>query len=496
MSFVSFEFILFAFTVIPLYFLLKDRNRLWLLLVSSLFFYAYGNHAYVIILLLTTLFDYWAAQRIEKNLGKKNARSYLILSLLINFGILFVLKYFNFFNSSLGNVANALGLPYNINHINVILPIGISFYTFQEVAYIIDVYRGRLPAAKRFDLFTTFVVFFPQLVAGPIERATNLLPQFTMSFQWDRSRAVEGLRLILWGFFKKVVIADRLAAYVNIVYDQPQDHNGIAMLFATFFFAFQIYCDFSGYSDIAIGLAKILGFTLMQNFRQPYFSASIREFWARWHISLSTWFRDYLYIPLGGNRVPFARNLLNLFIVFLVSGLWHGANWTFIVWGALHGLYIVIETVVNKRREPSQRRSHFYFVRVLFTFLLVVIAWVFFRANSLDDAVYILSHSIDISNFSLSGILLFGSNDPGLTLIIDVFNLSFSKRTVQFIAFAVPFVLIGLLLLYDYVDGRWGMNVVLNRTPALLRWLYYYGVAAAVLIIGYWGLQSFIYFQF
>ena len=233
------------------------------------------------------------------------------------------------------------------------LPVGISFYTFQSMAYTIDVYRGVVEPEKHLGIMATFVAFFPQLVAGPIERAPHMLPQFRQRMSFDQARTVEGLRLILWGAFKKIVIADRLAIYVNTVYNAPRHYSGLPLIAATIFFAFQIYCDFSAYSDIAIGAAKILGFDLMENFRQPYFSKSVREFWGRWHISLSTWFRDYLYIPLGGNRVTFTRHLLNLMIVFVVSGLWHGASWTFVIWGALHGLYIV------GRNDPAPRNTSF-----------------------------------------------------------------------------------------------------------------------------------------
>jgi D-alanyl-lipoteichoic acid acyltransferase DltB (MBOAT superfamily) len=328
----------------------------------------------------------------------------------------------------------------------------------------------------------TYVAFFPQLVAGPIERATNLLPQFHIKKLFNEDRAVAGLQQVLWGFFKKVVIADRVAVYVNAVYNNVHEHSGLTLIIATFFFAFQIYCDFSGYSDIAIGTAKIMGFDLMQNFRQPYFSHSIREFWARWHISLSTWFRDYLYIPLGGNQVSLARNLLNLFIVFVVSGLWHGAGWTFVIWGALHGAGVVVIALLRHYKLDLMPGKSVLMVllRVVITFIFVDFAWIFFRANSLADAQFILSH-------------LFVLN-PATDIFAPFAEGLLAPQTEFYLSFA----LIGFLLLVDGFDARLSLERLCVRIPLVPRWGAYWLLGTAVIFSGLYGTGAtqFIYFQF
>ena len=331
MFFNSLEFAVFFPIVVGLYLLTPERFRWTLLLAASYYFYAAWKAEYLILILVSTLIDYTVALRMEKASNPAKRRSWLIVSLCSNLGILFSFKYFNFFNDSVRTVFDQFNIFYDVPAFEVLLPVGISFYTFQTLSYTIDVYRGQRPAERHIGIFALYVAFFPQLVAGPIERSTRLLPQFFKKVELTYERTVDGLRLMLWGFFKKLVIADRVGAYVDVVYASPDDHSGMTVLIATYFFAFQIFCDFSGYSDIAIGSARILGYDLMDNFRRPYFSKSISEFWRRWHISLSTWFRDYVYIPLGGNRVVKWRWYYNLMVVFVVSGLWHGANWTFVV---------------------------------------------------------------------------------------------------------------------------------------------------------------------
>lgn len=301
---------------------------------------------FIILIILSTIIDYFAGLKIYGSKSIKIKRLFLCFSIISNLGLLFAFKYFNFFSDSFRALLQQFSIPMDPITLKVILPVGISFYTFQTMSYTIDVYREKIGAQKHLGIFAVYVSFFPQLVAGPIERATNLLPQFFEKHNFEYKRAADGLKLMLWGFFKKVVVADRLSSIVNIVYNDPTSFTGTPLILATIFFAFQIYCDFSGYSDIAIGAAQIMGFRLMDNFKRPYFSRSISEFWKRWHISLSTWFKDYLYIPLGGNRVAIPRWYANLFIVFLVSGLWHGANWTFVIWGALHGIYLILEMVL------------------------------------------------------------------------------------------------------------------------------------------------------
>lgn len=470
MSFISPEFVIFFAVVVPLFFMLRQSWRWAWLFAASYFFYGYGNVQFLSLIAMTTLVDYVAARRIDITDHTPTRRLWLIASLSGNLGVLFLFKYFNFFADALGAGDRLLA---------VALPVGISFYTFQSMAYTIDVYRRHIKAEPHFGIFATYVAFFPQLVAGPIERASNLLPQFHLHMTFDADRAVSGFRLILWGLFKKVVIADRLALYVNVVYNDAHSYSGLPLIVATVFFGFQIYCDFSAYSDIAIGTARVMGFTLMQNFRQPYFARSVREFWARWHISLSTWFRDYLYIPLGGNRVSLGRNLLNLFIVFLLSGLWHGASWTFVIWGALHGLFVVIDTGLRGR---GLRVTAPVWVKLAVTYALVSFAWIFFRANSLDDALYIAGNLLTLTPTDLTtpfalakGVLL----TPGLE-------------------FALSWALIGLLLAVDALDARIGLDRALTLSPVPLRWAVYYAAGAAVLVCGLYGVgaQQFIYFQF
>ncbi len=495
MSFVSFEFVIFALIVLPLYFILSPRFRGILLLLSSLYFYYFGNGAFILILLMTALVDFYLARAISRDERQTRKRLYLIGSMSLNLGILFFYKYFNFFAQSFGRMVSIVDQAYQAPRLDLILPIGISFYTFQEMSYVIDVYRGNLTPAKNFGVFTTYVAFFPQLVAGPIERGTNLLPQFYERFKFDADRVTRGLRLILWGFFKKVVIADRLATYVNAVYAHPTAYSGLPLLIATFFFAFQIYCDFSGYTDIAIGLAEVMGFSLMNNFRQPYFSRSIREFWRRWHISLSTWFRDYLYIPLGGNRVTFSRMLFNLLVVFVVSGLWHGASWTFVIWGALHGLYIMVETILARWRAPNTTTHPVRAaLSIGITFVLVLVAWVFFRAQTFSDAWYVVTHMFNLGHISLSAVVQpFPANDSIVPILEHVNFANLSSHTLVLL---YAFGLIVLLLLIDFIDAREGLNAFLNRLPTLVRWLYYYVLIFTILLMGAWGSQQFIYFKF
>lgn len=487
MSFVSPDFLIFFAVVVPLYFLTPGRFRWWLLLPASYFFYAYWNASYLVLIIFSTLIDYLAGLGIDRSAPEQKRRRTLFLSasILVNLETLFIFKYFNFFHDSIEALLVSVGVPYSAVPLEVLLPVGISFYTFQSMSYTIDVYRGNLRAEANFGIFATYVAFFPQLVAGPIERATNLLPQFRQHFSPDYARAVEGLRLILWGMFKKVVIADRLAIYVNTVYGQPEAHSSLALIVATLFFSFQIYCDFSGYSDIAIGTAKVMGFKLMTNFRQPFFSRSIGEFWRRWHISLSTWFRDYLYIPLGGSRHGLFRTLLNLMIVFVVSGLWHGASWTFVIWGGLHGLYVAVETFLAARKISLLPKFTPVWaalaLKIGLTFFLVNIGWLFFRGTSLDHTMQMINRVISLTGEGAffvtysTGILT-----PEGEMLLSIF-------------------LIGLLLLVDLLDATRGLDNLLNRLPGMARWGLYYATALGVIFSIFLyveGAQNFIYFQF
>lgn len=373
---------------------------------------------YAILIFTSTLVTWLCGILLEKSETRQKKRMFLTLSLLINFGILFVFKYFNFINDSVFQLLDLAGLRWPVPNLDLLLPVGISFYTFQAVGYTIDVYRGDLKAEKNLGIYALFVSFFPQLVAGPIERATNLLPQFREVHKLDAERFASGIRQMIWGYFMKVVVADRLALLVNAAYNNAAEHNGTTLLIATIFFAFQIYCDFAGYSNIAIGAARIMGFDLMTNFNRPYFSTNISEFWHRWHISLSTWFRDYVYIPLGGNRVSVKRNYFNVFITFVISGVWHGANWTFVIWGALHGLYISIQKFFRLDKAGHKSRGLKRFVFVAVNFVLVLIAWVFFRANSTADAVNIIQKMFTKPGLPFSDVTTYMYGIFGLIILL------------------------------------------------------------------------------
>ena len=354
MLFNSLEFLLFLPVVLVCY-ALTPRHLRWIpLLAASYYFYASWRLEYLTLILASTAVDYAAGLALGRVTNRASRRALVGLSLVANLGILLFFKYANFFAQTWSSMIGA-GADGSLH--TFLLPVGISFYTFQTLSYTIDVYRGRIEPERHLGRFALYVAFFPQLVAGPIERAGRLLPQVTRMASPNTDQIVSGLRLALWGFFKKVVIADRLALVVDQVYGNPADQSGITWLIGTYFFAFQIYCDFSGYSDIAIGVARLLGFDLMKNFRVPYSASSLREFWGRWHISLSTWFRDYVYIGLGGNRVQLGRWIANILVTFLVSGLWHGANWTFVVWGGLHGAYLVIEHALRRNSKSGQVKA-------------------------------------------------------------------------------------------------------------------------------------------
>lgn len=410
-------------------------------------------------------------------------KKYLLLSLAANLGILFTFKYANFFSDSLRVALNQFNIFYDMPMFDLLLPVGISFYTFQSMSYTIDVYRGEQPPERHLGKFALYVAFFPQLVAGPIERSLRLLPQFDRVFKFDYERVVSGLRLMLWGFFKKLVIADRLAIYVNEAYNHPAEYQGLTLLLATYFFAIQIYCDFSGYSDIAIGAARVMGYDLMTNFRQPYFSKSIAEFWRRWHISLSTWFRDYLYIPLGGNRVGKPRWYFNLFAVFVISGLWHGANWTFVIWGALHGGYLIFAIVTAGWRQKLADRSGLAklpalhnLLRTLITFHLVLFAWIFFRANSLGEAFLIIGNiaALDFSPDALKA----------LNIALGWGELLVAIGSILFLELA------------HLLQSRGKVHSWITAQPAVLRWSVYYLLLLAIAFFGVFNHSEFIYFQF
>ena len=490
MLFNSLHFLVFFPVVVGLYFGLPPRWRVWLLLLASYYFYMSWRAAYALLLLATTLIDYYSGYRMSQLLTKQARRPYLYLSLISNLGTLFVFKYFNFFRDATLQLAGALHLPHAAwPAFGLLLPVGVSFYTFQSVGYIIDVYQGRLEAERNFGRFALFVAFFPQLVAGPIERGGHMLPQYRQAHEFDYQRVVSGLRLMAWGLFKKVVVADRLALFVNPIFNNPRQHpEGPLLVLATLAFTFQIYGDFSGYTDMARGAARVLGFDFNLNFRQPYLSASVPEFWRRWHISLSSWFRDYVYIPLGGSRVAPARAYANLLAVFLISGLWNGANWTFLVWGGLHGLYLVASTWAKPLRDRLAQFTGLaahaqvrHGLGVLVTFGLVTYAWIFFRANSLGDALFISQHLG-------KGWSTLNSRQLG-TLLLD-----FSQHYRPELAMALFAVFV--MLLVEYLGRNRSLQAWVATQPFGVRWAGYAGLTLLILYLGIFNSTSFIYFQF
>lgn len=510
MIFNSLAFLLFFPIVVVGYFLLtmklahynkKLANTFsqFLLLAASLFFYAYWNPVYLILVLISVAVTWVSGLLIE---GRKVSPKRLILaaSLIINLGILFFFKYYNFFIDSIQFVIRR-EIPFPV--FNVLLPVGISFYTFQALGYSIDVFYGKVQAERNFFTYALFVTFFPQLVAGPIERTGNLLPQFKVNHVFEYDRVTSGLRLAVWGMFKKVVIADRLAVYVNGVFDNPGVFPATSLVVAIFFFAFQIYCDFSGYSDIAIGCARVLGFNLMNNFEQPYFSRSITEFWRRWHISLSTWLKDYLYIPLGGNRKGIFRQKLNLLITFLISGLWHGAAGHFVVWGALHGLYQIIGRSTVPYRDTLCRKiglGEEKFLRkitqVFITFVLVCFAWIFFRAKTIQDAWLITVKLVQLPA-ELIGYMQ-GIPQVGIIRTVDtMFKLDGTIVNFGLINFGVSVLVILFLLISDsWLMRKSNIQTTVSGKPALLRWAGYYMLIMAILLSWNTGSSQFIYFTF
>ncbi|WP_161889146.1 MBOAT family O-acyltransferase [Pontibacter russatus] len=495
MLFNSLDFLVFFPTVAALYFLLPYRLRWVLLLIASYTFYMFWRVDYAIILVISTLIDYVCSRMMDRYAESERAKRkpWLWLSLLSNLGILFTFKYYNFFNEAAADLARLLDVPYAAPAFELLLPMGISFYTFQTMSYTIDVYYGRIKAEKHLGIFALFVTFFPQLVAGPIERAGNLLGQLKEKHDFNYQNAANGLKLMAWGLFKKIVIADRLAVMVNHVYNNPTDYEGIPLIIGTVFFAFQIYCDFSGYSDIAIGAAQVMGFRLMENFRRPYFSKSIREFWARWHISLSTWFRDYLYIPLGGNRVVKWRWYYNLFIVFLVSGIWHGANWTFVVWGALHGFYLVFAELTKRRRNAAVdalglagRPQTYKVAQIGTTFALVCLAWVFFRANTIGDAWYITTHLFSGLAETAQAIV---TNEDGARG-----NLLYLGQSREI--FTIGLLAILVLMLVELAQRSGSLRLAISSYPFPVRVAAYNILIASILLFGSFSESEFIYFQF
>jgi len=481
MLFNSIEFLLFFVVVTGGYFLLPQKYRwLWLLLASCYFYMAFVP-IYILILAFTIIVDFLAGIVIEQSEGHRR-KCFLAVSLIANIGVLAFFKYYNFLNNNLTVLLHGFQLTNPVPALTILLPIGLSFHTFQAMSYTIEVYRGNQKAERHPGIYALYVMFYPQLVAGPIERPQHLLNQFRETHTFDYDRVTSGLKLMAWGLFKKVVIADRLAILVDTVYDHPANYNSLSLIIATVFFSFQIYCDFSGYTDMAIGAARVMGFRLMQNFNAPYRAKNFQEFWQRWHISLSTWLRDYLYIPLGGNRVSNGRHKLNIAFVFLICGLWHGANWTFIVWGGLHGLYRIVEIASAKQRKALGRVlrfDKFPFIPIFFTYCLASFAWIFFRADTLQQAMFIIRRMVgNIPD-------LFRSGQP----VLEYMGLTRNN-------FLLSIALILSLEVAQTLKQRGLLKRLLHEKPVIVRWSLYYCLLLAIIFLGVFENRQFIYFQF
>lgn len=482
MLFNSVSFAIFLPIVFLLYWFAAKKSLTHqniLLLVSSYFFYACWDYRFLFLLIFSTLLDYYTGIKIHEAKKQGLKKFWLWLSIGINLGFLGVFKYYNFFASSFADALSLVGIKASITTLHVILPVGISFYTFHGLSYVIDLYYNKIKPERNFVHYSVFVSFFPLLVAGPIERATHLLPQILKEREFSYSKAIDGLRQILWGLFKKVVIADNCAAFANSIFGNYADLSGSTLVLGALFFTFQIYCDFSGYSDIALGTARLFGIDLLRNFAFPYFSRDIAEFWRRWHISLSSWFKDYLYIPLGGSKGGTWMKVRNTFIIFLVSGFWHGANWTFIIWGLLNALYIMPSIIFNTNRNNLEIVAKGKYLptfkevlSIALTFTLTVFAWIFFRANNVEHAFHYISKIFSSSLFSKPAFDEIRSSVPIMIIIVVFMLIEWIGREQQ------------------YAIARLGTNW---NKPA--RWAFYYGI---VILIAYFAgsEQQFIYFQF
>ncbi|MBO5451657.1 MAG: MBOAT family protein [Lachnospiraceae bacterium] len=492
MLFNSYSFMLFFPIVLCIYFVIPKKARHVWLLVASYYFYMGWNAKYAILIAISTIVTYLGGLCIEK---RKEKRKWIVAGVvLINLSILFFFKYFDFFLGNVNRILSLFGANSLQKGFDILLPVGISFYTFQALGYTIDVYRGTIKAEKNFLKYALFVSFFPQLVAGPIERSGNLLRQINRVEQiklWNYRRITEGAVLMLWGYFLKMVIADRVSIVVDQVYDSYWMYGSVEIIIASVLFAIQIYCDFASYSQIAIGAAKIMGFELMENFNTPYFASSIRDFWRRWHISLSTWLRDYVYIPLGGSRCSKVRKYLNLLLTFLISGLWHGANWTYVVWGMIHGIYQIVEDATESVRDKLVLKLHimtnnfsYRFGQILVTFVLTDFAWIFFRANYLSDACQMIGRIVTKWN-------------PWVLFDGSVYNLGLNITEVHILLVALI-----VLFLVDLVryKKQVTLDMFLSTQNLWFRFAVIFGLLFFILIYGEYGpgfsAKQFIYFQF
>lgn len=478
MLFNSIEFAVFLPVVFILYWILLGKNlkaQNFLVVAASYIFYGWWDWRFLSLIIFSTIVDFFVGKFLSNENSKLKRKALLLISILVNLGFLGFFKYYNFFIDNFSEAFSFFGGKIQTNSLNIILPVGISFYTFQTMSYTIDVYRNKIKPTNDFIAFSAFVGFFPQLVAGPIERATNLLPQFYSYRVFDYKKAVDGMRQILWGLFKKIVIADNSAEIANLIFNNSDNYSGSTLLLGALFFSFQIYCDFSGYSDIAIGTSRLFGFNILRNFNFPYFSRDIAEFWRRWHISLSTWFRDYLYIPLGGSQGSLKVSVRNVFIIFIISGFWHGASWTFIAWGTLNALYFLplllsrknrnhLEIVAKGKFIPSRKD----FFLIASTFTLTLFAWIFFRAENLNHAFKYISDMLSPSIFSLPEI-----RPKTLTVLVLVFfSIEWLGRENQYAI--------------EKIGLSWNKS---------FRYAFYYALILIIVLFG-GKEQEFIYFQF
>jgi D-alanyl-lipoteichoic acid acyltransferase DltB (MBOAT superfamily) len=482
MLFNSFDFAIFLPIVFLLYWFVTQKNlklQNALIVVASYVFYGWWDWRFLSLIIFSTVVDYLIGQRLRTEDKQSKRKVLLWTSIIVNLGFLGFFKYYNFFLENFVDAFSLFGMQINANSLNIILPVGISFYTFQTLSYTIDVYRKKLEPTKDFMAFSAFVCFFPQLVAGPIERATNLLPQFYKKRTFDYNSATDGLRQILWGLFMKIVIADNSAQLANTIFNNSIDYSGSTLFLGGFFFTFQIYGDFAGYSNIAIGTSRLFGFDLKQNFATPYFSRDIAEFWRRWHISLSTWFRDYLYIPLGGSRGGTWMKVRNTFAIFLVSGFWHGANWTFVIWGALNAIYFLPLLLTNNNRknlgvvaEGKLLPSFSELLAMLTTFILTVFAWIFFRSGDLNQAFSIISEIFSLSFFSIP---------------------SFQGKSLALTTFII--IIIFMVFEWGGRENKYAIEKIGLNSNIFLRYSLYSIIILALLVF-YGDQQEFIYFQF
>ncbi len=478
MLFNSLSYVIFLPIIFALYWLIPHRFRWVLLLVASYYFYMSWNAKYIVLILFTTVVSYCAALMLEKAKNDKRKKAIVACAIVLCLIVLFFFKYLNFATFTIKRIFSIFAIDISQVTLDVLLPVGISFYTFQTLAYVIDVYRGDIKAEKHFGIYATFISFFPQLVAGPIERSSNLLPQIKAHHKFSEKKAVDGAKLMLWGYYKKLLIADNISPYVDAVYGDLSNYRGIDLLIAIFFFSIQIYCDFSGYSDIAIGTAKLLDIDLMTNFKSPYFSASIKEFWSRWHISLSTWFKDYVYIPLGGNRCSKIRHYSNLLSTFLISGLWHGASWSFVLWGGIHGIAQIAEDVFDAGVQTFRNNRIGHYLCMAIVFIFTSFAWVPFRAQGIASTLYVFMHVFD------------NITSP---------SIYFTSCLVTPAIAASALVAIGILAVYDYTGMR--RERVEEQPKTFIKKLCSWGLYIFLGLIIAFGSRKgvaaeFVYFQF